>query len=144
MKTLPPKRTSSFLRNHSDTIDIMLDRDLAKLGDLYINFTYSLAKSYIIGKGSNIRVSSKILSESLKQTGLRNLLPKRTSIHDQADAVEALVVYSWFKDTISLDECVNILSEDGKDDVEHFTNLLKHIVRRIEPSNGEPCTIQGD
>lgn len=141
--TSPKKRVSSFLRNHTSAIDIMQDKDLAKLGDAYINFTYSLAESYRRGRGSNIRVKTKTLSESLKNARLRILMPKRTPIHDQADAVEALAAYSWLTDALSLEECVSILSEEGKEDAELFTKLIEEIMRRLEPSIGKTNTVQG-
>jgi hypothetical protein len=142
--TSPKKRESNFLRNHTTIIDIMQDKDLAKLGDAYINFTYSLAESYRRKRGSNIRVPTKTLSESLKNARLRILMPKRTPSHDQADAVEALAVYSWLTDTLSFEECVSILSEEGKEDTELFTKLIEEIIRRLEPSIGKTNTVQGN
>lgn len=131
------------MKNHSSILDIMLDKDLAKLGDAYINFTYSLAESYRNSRGSNSRVPTKVLSESLKKTGLRTLLPKRTSTHDQADAVEALAVYAWLTDTLSLEECVAILSGE-EDDVELFTGLIGEIVRRLGSKVDKFSKVQGD
>jgi hypothetical protein len=141
---LQPKRVSDFLENHMNIVGIMLDKDLAKLGDAYVNFAYSLAESCRRGRGSNVRVPAKVLSESLKRAGLRILLPKRTPIHDQADAVEALVVYSWLTEILSLDECVSLLSGVGKDDIELFTEVVGEIVRRLEPSIGKLGKVQGD
>jgi len=135
---------SSFLRKHSSLPEILLDKDLAKLGDAYVNFLYSLAESHRRGRGSNSRVPTKVLAESLKRSGLRDLLPKRMPVHDQADAVEALVVYAWLTDKISLEEGVVLLSGLGKDDVELFTELVGEIVRRLGMSLEESSKVQGD
>ena len=137
-------QASNFSRSYSSILDILLDKDLAKLGDAYVNFVYSLAESYRNRRGTNSRAPAKILSESLKRTGLRGLLPKRMSIHDQADAVEALVVYAWLTGTLTLEECVSLLSDSGKDDVELFTGLVGEIVRRLGSSVEEPSKVQGD
>jgi len=144
--SFPPKdaRASSFLRKHSSLSEILLDKELAKLGDAYVNLLYSLVESYRRGRGSNSRVSTKVLAESLKRAGLRDLLPKRTPIHDQADAVEALVVYAWLTCTISLEECLCLLSGSGEDDVELFMGLVGEIVRRLRLSVEKPSKVQGD
>jgi len=145
MRSAPTKiGLSSFVRKHSSLSEILLDKDLAKLGDAYVNFLYSLAESRRRGKGSNSRVPTKFLAESLKRSGLRNILPKRMPVHDQADAVEALAVYAWLTDKISLEEGVSILSELGKDDVELFTELVGEIVRRLGMSLEESSKVQGD
>ena len=109
----------------------MMDKNLAKLGDTYVNFTFSLAESCRNGKGANFRVSTKILSESLKRSGLRSLLPKRTTLHEQADAVEALAIYSWLVKAMAMEECVSLLSIEGKEAVDLFTGLIREITGRL-------------
>ena len=143
MNPTPLKMRDSFLRVYSSIPEILLDKDLARLGDAYINFLYSLAESYERGKGSNSRVPDKVLAESLKRSGLREMLPKRTPVHDQADAVEALAVYAWLTDTLSLEEGISLLSGSGKDDVELFTELVEKIVRRLR-MRLEPSEVPGD
>ena len=143
MNPTPLKMRDSFLRVYSSIPEILLDKDLARLGDAYINFLYSLAESYERGKGSNSRVPDKVLAESLKRSGLREMLPKRTPVHDQADAVEALAVYAWLTDTLSLEEGISLLSGSRKDDVELFTELVEKIVRRLR-MRLEPSEVPGD
>ena len=116
---------------HSKIIEVMMDKNLAKLGDTYVNFTFSLAESYRSGKGTNSRVPTKVLSESLKRAGLRSLLPRRTPLHEQADAVEALAIYSWLVKAMTLEECVTLLSDEGKEAVELFSGLVHEIAGRL-------------
>jgi hypothetical protein len=111
-------------------MSILADSELAKLGDAYINFVYSLAVSMQKGKPANVRVPGRVMAEALKQSGLRKYLPNRVSRHDQGDAVEALIVYTWLQDIMSLEECVVVLSARA-DSVEAFTGLLKECAKRL-------------
>ncbi len=140
-RVLRLRKTSSLSTEYASIIDILADKNLAKLGDAYVNFTFSVGQSYRTGKAANIRVSTRILSESLKRSGLRSFLPKRTPLHDQADAVEALVIYSWLLKVMSIEECISLLSETEKDDAELFTRLIKEIIGRLRFDAGE---VQGD
>jgi len=54
--------------------EIVLDKDLAKLGDAYTNFAYSLFMSERGGKPAGGKVSSHVLSEAFRRAGLRSLL----------------------------------------------------------------------
>jgi Ribonuclease III len=128
---LPQKMANRFAIIHSKIIEVMMDKNLAKLGDTYVNFAFSLAESYRSGKGTNSRVPTKVLSESLKRAGLRSLLPRRTPLHEQADAVEALVIYSWLVKAMTLEECVTLLSDEGKEAVELFSGLVHEIAGRL-------------
>jgi len=116
-------------------VAILADRELAKLGDAYINFAYSLAVSKQLRKPVNMRVPGRVLAEALKQSGLRRHLPTRVTRHDQGDAVEALIVYTWLHDIVSLEECVTTLSARA-DTVEAFAGLLKECTKRLENVRG--------
>jgi hypothetical protein len=140
---------SRLLREYTGIRAILLDRDLAKLGDAYVNLAYSLAESCRLGRGSSLRASSKVLAEALKRAGLRVLLPRRTSTHDQADAIEALVAYAWLTDTLMLEECVSILSKPvndsltDDDEAEPFARLTNEIIRRLAEAE-KPSQVPGD
>jgi hypothetical protein len=58
-------------------------------------------------------------------------MPKRTTLHEQADAVEALAIYSWLVKAMTMEECVSLLSNEGKEAVELFTGLIQEIVGRL-------------
>ncbi len=125
-----------------DLSEILVSEDLAKLGDAFVNFTYSLAQSLRIGRGVNARVPSRFLASALKQSGLKKLLPPRASIHDQADAAEALSLYAWLSEIVTLEEFVSLLSQSKDDPSEIFRAALEEILRRLIPQVASHETIQ--
>jgi hypothetical protein len=112
-----------YVSSYGGPREILTDHKLAALGDAYVNFVYSLALSKKIGEPTGARVNSRILAEALRRAGLRNLLPPRTDRHKQADAAEALIVYAWIKDLMTIEEGVSIL-EQHEDATEAFCSLL--------------------
>jgi hypothetical protein len=90
---------------------VLKDHELASLGDAYINFAYSLALSKRTGRPAGAKVKGVALREALKKAGLRELLPSRMTRHKLADAAEALTVYAWLQDYLTLSETVSTLEE---------------------------------
>jgi len=121
-----------FMRKHDSLNEIFSDKELAKLGDSFINFVYSLAKSKKNDETTNERVPGRILAEALRKAGLREYLPSRMSRHDQGDAVESLIIYGWLHGIASLDECVKILEKKAETPVEAFTDLIDEISKRLD------------
>jgi hypothetical protein len=103
---------------------------LASLGDAYTNFVYSLALSDRRGEPSAERVKGSLLAEALKKAGLREHLPSRMTRHMLADGTEALLVYAWLHNYITLEESVTIL-EKNEDPILGFVQLLKTVKNRI-------------
>lgn len=135
--------------------EIMQDKELAALGDTYVNFIYSLAKSKTLGKPQGENVRGKVLAEALKTSGLRAfLLPKRLSAHDLSNAAESLLVYCWLRNFNSLDEAVSILSSqinvenlstrerEREEAVNAFTHLLIYIKERLKNYTPDICATQ--
>ena len=122
----------SFLKRHDSLSGILLDKELAKLGDSYVNFVYSLAKSIKKDELTNTRVPSRVLAEALKKANLREYLPSRINRHDQGDAAEALIIYAWLQGIVPFEECVNILAERADEPVEAFTKLIEVVRKRLE------------
>ncbi|MEJ2271070.1 MAG: ribonuclease III family protein [Candidatus Bathyarchaeota archaeon] len=98
----------SFIPKYKTLTEVLLDQKLAKLGDAYVNFLYSL-------------VLSK--TDAFKKAGLRKFLPSRINRHKQADAAEALIVYAWIKEQMNMEEGIEIL-EKNEDNIEAFSLLL--------------------
>jgi hypothetical protein len=113
----------TFIPLFKDLQEILTNHKLAALGDAYANFLYSLAISKKSGEPAGAKVDSRLLAEALRKAGLREYLPSRIDRHKQADAAEALIVYAWLKDLISLEEGIKIL-ERYQDLTEGFCNLL--------------------
>ena len=112
-----------FTRNRGNLKEILTDRGLASLGDSYVNFAYSLALSNRKREPEGTKVKGSILAQALRRAGLREHLPSRMSRHALADAAEALIVYAWLSDRLTLSECVKSLGKSD-DPVDGFTRVL--------------------
>jgi hypothetical protein len=120
-----------YLQQHQSLSDVLMDHRLAKLGDAYVNFLYSLAVSKKLGEPTGIKVKGRLLADAFRKADLRKLLPSRVDRHKQADAAEALIVYAWILDLVTMKEGLKIL-EDPEDSVEAFSNLLLTAKLKLE------------
>ena len=134
---MPKTNWSLLIKDYKSLPQILADQKLASLGDAYINFVYSLALSQRKGKPSGAKVKGTALAEALRKAGLREHLPSRIDKHVLSDAAEALVVYAWLHNLLSLEDSVKIL---GKTDnlVEGLTQLLLKVKERIKLSELVP------
>lgn len=123
-------KADQILKRYKNLQEILLDKDLAGLGDIYVNFVHSLALSQKLQRPTGAKVNNRILAEAVKQSGLRQMLPKRIDRHARGDAAEALIVYAWLQEIMGLEECLEIL-RGSKDPTEAFTKLLREIGERI-------------
>ena len=121
----------SFAGTAKNLTEVLTDHKLASLGDAYTNFVYSLALSDRRGEPSAERVKGSLLAEALKKAGLREHLPSRMTRHMLADGTEALLVYAWLHNYITLEESVTIL-EKNEDPILGFVQLLKTVKNRIK------------
>ena len=119
-----------FIREYADLKEVLMDNKLARLGDAYINFIYSLALSEKKGEPTGRKVKGKILAEAFKSAGLREFLPHRIDAHKLADAAEALILYAWAKNALTSQEAIKILQE-AENSVEGFKSLLILARRRL-------------
>jgi hypothetical protein len=120
-----------FIQQHESLSEVLMDQKLAKLGDAYVNFLYSLAVSKKTGEPAGIKVKGRLLADAFKKAGLRKLLPSRVDRHKQADAAEALIVYAWVRGSMTMEEGLEIL-EQNEDSVEAFSCLLLTAKMRLE------------
>ncbi len=111
--------------------EIILDKKLANLGDAYLNFLFSLALTKTSGGPVGIKVSDRVLAEAARRTGIRELLPSRTSRGDVGNSIEALVVYSWLNKQLTLEESAEILAAKADDPAEAVSHLVREILKRI-------------
>jgi hypothetical protein len=124
------EKLSSFTPQHARLEDVLQDRKLASLGDSYVNFISSLALSEKRGEAAGTKVSSRILSQALKKSKLRIFLPKRVDRHTLGDAAEALIVYAWLREAMTIEESVKTLLSSS-DVVEAFASLLLLARKRL-------------
>jgi hypothetical protein len=103
----------SFRTVRGSLAEVLADRDLASLGDAYVNFAHSLALSNRRRKPLGVRVKGSVLAEALRKAGLRDRLGSGMSrAHALADAAEAMIVYAWLNGRLTLDESVAIMRKD--------------------------------
>jgi hypothetical protein len=121
---------NQILKKYANIQGIMLDKDLAKLGDAYVNFVYSLAISLRLQKPTGAKVNNQILARALKNAGLRETLPKRIDRHAQGNAAEALIAYAWLGKILSLENCLKFL-EENENPEKAFGNLLEEIGKKL-------------
>ena len=112
-----------FIQQHESLSEVLMDQKLAQLGDAYVNFLYSLALSKKKGEPAGTKVKGRLLAEAFKKAGLRKFLPSRIDRHKKADAAEALIVYAWIRGSMTMEEGLKILEQNG-DEVEVFSLLL--------------------
>jgi hypothetical protein len=124
---------AKFMKPYLNLTEVLTDHKLAALGDAYINFAYSLALSAKRAHPSGDKVKGTILAEALRKAELRKHMPSRMTSHKLADAAEALIVYGWLENQITLEETVSTI-EKTDDSTEGFTRLLKTIKSRIRLS----------
>jgi len=115
----------------SDLMQILLDRRLAQFGDSFVNFVYSLALTRSKGRPVGTKVSDKILAVAAQKAGIRKLLPKRTPRGDVSNAVEALVVYAWLHNQMTIDDASAILEAQMDSPSDAFATLSKKILEKM-------------
>ena len=121
----------AFIQQHESLSEVLMDQKLAKLGDAYVNFLYSLALSKKNGEPTGIKVKGRLLADAFKKAGLRKFLPSRIDRHKQADAAEALIVYAWIRGSMTMEEGLEIF-EQNQDSVEAFSVLLLTAKMKLE------------
>lgn len=113
----------SFVPKYECLSEVLMDQKLASLGDAYVNFLYSLALSKNRGEPTGTKVKGRLLSDAFEKAELRKFLPSRIDRHKKADAAEALIVYAWLRGSMTMEEGLKILEQNG-DKVEAFSSLL--------------------
>jgi hypothetical protein len=118
--------------NNSDTLrQIMRDKQLASLGDAYVNFIYSLALTKINDRPQGVKVSDRILAEAFKLAGLRLYLGTRIQRKDLANASESILIEAYRRNILTIEESVRIVSENPDGLVAGLSGLLKLAVERL-------------
>ena len=121
--------------NNEETLrQVMRNKQLASLGDAFVNFVYSLALTQANGKPQSVKVSDRILANAFKLSGLRKYLGTRISKKDLANASESLLVDAYQKKLITIEESVKILSEDPDGLQAGLSQLMKLSAERVARS----------
>jgi len=123
------------MSNEETIREVMRDKQLASLGDAFVNFVYSLALTQTGGKPQAVKVSDRILAEAFRLSDLRKHLGTRVSRKDLANASESLLVEAYQRKLITIEESVKILSENPAGLKAGLSELMKLAADRIA---GEP------
>ena len=134
-----PSSLQKIIQNKKSIKEIGIDKDLAKFGDTVTNFIYSLAKSIVLGKLDQRKVSRIILSAALKQSDMKVYAKTRSDAHGLADTSEALIGYMYCIGW-SLESMAEILIEILKNyDLNDFNveksaaiEAFKHLLLKIK------------
>jgi hypothetical protein len=118
------------LKEYNSLEELLLDKDLAALGDSYVNFVYSLAMSQKLKRPMGAKVDNQTLAEAVTKSGLRKFLPHRVDRHARGDAAEALLVFAWLSDLLELSDCTDALSREA-DLSTAFANLIEKVLRKL-------------
>jgi len=121
----------AFVPQYESLSEVLMDQKLASLGDAYVNFLYSLALSKRKGEPTGTKVKGRLLADAFKKAELRKFLPSRIDRHKKADAAEALIVYAWIRGSMTMEEGLEILEQNG-DKVEAFSLLLLAAKRKLD------------
>ncbi len=119
------------LKRYDSLEELLLDKDLAGLGDAYVNFIYSLAMSQRHQRPVGAKVKNQVLADAVERSGLRKLLPHRVNRHVRGNAAEALLVFAWLGDLLDLNDCVQMLSKE-EEPAEAFANLLRKVLEKLD------------
>jgi len=137
-----PSSLQKIIQSKKSIKEIGIDKDLAKFGDTVTNFIYSLAKSVVLGKLDQRKVSRTILSTALKQSEMKIYARTRSDAHGLADTAEALIGYmyciGWSLESMA-EILIEILKNYDLNDfkieklgaIEAFTHLLLKIKEHL-------------
>ncbi len=94
--------------------DFIFTKGNAKLGDSLVNFIYSLAKSGITESSTGTKVSDQILALAFRssQWTKGDYLKLKGNKGQLADQVEALILFFWIQELISIDDYVKCLMQN--------------------------------
>ncbi len=110
---------------------IMRDKQLASLGDAYVNLVYSLALTRLKGYPQGTKVSDRILAQALRQSGLRDRLGTRVTKKDLANASESVLAEAYLKDLLTIEESVRLICQYSENPATGLSDLLKLAVEKL-------------
>ncbi len=92
---------------------VLVDRNLAQLGDSILNFALSAALTHVSIRPTGRRVKNSLMTPLVDSSALKQLLPLRTSKRDRANAFEALAGYLWQKKAFKIEELIDVMAKLG-------------------------------
>jgi hypothetical protein len=139
-------RNKSTLFSNISYESLSRDKGLARLGDSITNLVYSFAVSLVFGHPEGRRAPDKVLSQALREAGLRHMAPKRAGADKLGDIAESIIAAAWLNNTISIEGAAStIASEFNEGDVSDrrkenlssirgFRKLLQEVMKQMNMS----------
>ncbi len=93
-------------------LSIIHNQGNAKLGDGFVNFLFSLAKSLCQQRTTGLKVPDIVLSEAYRQSNLGKHVKLKGNKDILGDKVEALLLWTWLSDYMDLMEMTAILRDN--------------------------------
>ena len=132
-------------KSQDSLLTFILTKGNSKLGDALVNFIYSLAKSAVSTQVTGTKVSDFILATAYRSSLWMNndIIKLKGKKGYLADHVEALILYFWVFEFITLEEMVKHLIKDLKPEklnhpreeeqiaVLSFKNLLNELKQKF-------------
>ena len=102
---------------------ILQSKELARLGDFLVNYTYSAVRIGKYGLAASIHVWDKCLTKGMELANLRSYLGKKTKPDRVADAGEAIVAYAYLTNLMSLEDMISVIDENLNET--HFNSKVQ-------------------
>ena len=101
-------------KDYEGFIKFLYDQRNAALGDSLINFIYSCAKSIAKQEMTGLKIADTILLNGFLGSKLSSWLKLKGNKKDKANAIEALIFYTWLVYDFSIEEMtMNLLLNLG-------------------------------
>ncbi|MFW9990619.1 MAG: ribonuclease III family protein [Candidatus Odinarchaeota archaeon] len=92
--------------------NILHDQGNAKLGDSFVNFLFSVAKSLCWQRTTGLKVADAVLSNAYKQSRLKEYVFLKGNKDVLGDKIEALLLWTWLSRFMDFTEMVNVLRKN--------------------------------
>jgi hypothetical protein len=121
-------QTDEKISQHS-LLTFIITKGNSKLGDALVNFLYSLAKSSVSTHSTGTKVSDYILATAYRSSlWMKNdILKLKGRKGYLADHVEALILYFWVFELVSLEEMIIHLTKELKPEKLHHSREEEQI-----------------
>lgn len=93
-------------------LSIIHNQGNAKLGDGFVNFLFSMAKSLSQKRTTGLKVPDIVLSKAYRQSNMSKHVELKGNKDILGDKVEALLLWTWLSDYMDLMEMASILRDN--------------------------------
>ncbi|MHA2299238.1 MAG: ribonuclease III family protein [Candidatus Hodarchaeales archaeon] len=106
------KKTGRINDDKTFPRSILHDPGHAKLGDSFVNFLFSAAKTLCREKTTGLKVPDVVLSNAYRKSLLRKQVHLKGSKDALGDKLEALLLWTWVSGFMNFTEMVKVLQDN--------------------------------